>query len=633
MSEQIEYLDPNKIKPDPNQPRDEFDEEKVKQIAQTYDVQDIINPIEVDQDNVIVLGERRWRAAKLKKLTRIPVRRKTVTSQRVRYERQATDDSMRENLSAVQRVWLYATMIANINEDANYTIDDIKEMYKNDYDNLLDIIGLEAKGGRGLLSGQAQLSRTIGISQPTISQYMNFFDMREEIRKIFIENGSKGERSKKVTISHMAEISRLSKYPAERKRLEDLFLEDFSKSKEERKYRTIYDLRDHATDVIKAVEKAVEERVKEIIEQEKKTPKTVVPEPPDVKPLEETIEKEAKRIASKPPKRSPKEIAQSSLTGRGGVKSKIDKAKKMDIDVGDFEWRFETAVNMIDTDLDAAWAEAKKIKSELNNIIKVREQSDEQKKAIEKAREEERKKAEADARRKLEEEKKRLQEIAQQRAQKALDSPEETEKMLLWNATEGLPEGERKLLEKKAAHYNWRATSVKKLIPTLLSFEEPIRIMLLDENYDIGYRIIEMISEVPRADRQVDVIEFLKRYSVDGKKAETIVQEIIDGTSIEAIRKDQEKAPMGVAERYAKNIENTFYNILRWGVETMKAMGPDMWNDHLGYIRGIRIVCDYLERLNPHAPDEKQPSLPALPGITLDEQKIKQVDVEYKVVE
>lgn len=36
----------------------------------------------------------------------------------------------------------------------------VKQIYENDHENLLSLIGFDPKGGRGLVSGQAELSRS-----------------------------------------------------------------------------------------------------------------------------------------------------------------------------------------------------------------------------------------------------------------------------------------------------------------------------------------------------------------------------------------------------------------------------------------------------------------------------------------
>lgn len=69
---QIKLVPTNKIKPDPNQPRKIFDEQKIAEMAQSYIGQGIINPIEIDTKNMIITGECRWKAAKIARLEKVP---------------------------------------------------------------------------------------------------------------------------------------------------------------------------------------------------------------------------------------------------------------------------------------------------------------------------------------------------------------------------------------------------------------------------------------------------------------------------------------------------------------------------------------------------------------------------------
>ena len=58
--------------PDPNQPRKTFNPEDVESMASTIEAQGVINPIEIDGDNVIVTGQLRWMAAEKAGLSEVP---------------------------------------------------------------------------------------------------------------------------------------------------------------------------------------------------------------------------------------------------------------------------------------------------------------------------------------------------------------------------------------------------------------------------------------------------------------------------------------------------------------------------------------------------------------------------------
>jgi len=69
---EIKELPIGSIKNDSDQPRKVFDRESVQEMADSFKTTSIINPIEVDENNVIVTGEIRWRAAKLAGLKTVP---------------------------------------------------------------------------------------------------------------------------------------------------------------------------------------------------------------------------------------------------------------------------------------------------------------------------------------------------------------------------------------------------------------------------------------------------------------------------------------------------------------------------------------------------------------------------------
>ena len=71
----ILYIDINDIKPNANQPRKEFNEEKIRELADSLLEHGIIQPLVVRKHKngyEIVAGERRWRAARVAKIKEVP---------------------------------------------------------------------------------------------------------------------------------------------------------------------------------------------------------------------------------------------------------------------------------------------------------------------------------------------------------------------------------------------------------------------------------------------------------------------------------------------------------------------------------------------------------------------------------
>ena len=76
VSSGVVEIDINKIKPNPNQPRKNFDPEALNELASSIRTHGIVQPIVVndlkDGTYLIIAGERRWRAARLCGFTTVP---------------------------------------------------------------------------------------------------------------------------------------------------------------------------------------------------------------------------------------------------------------------------------------------------------------------------------------------------------------------------------------------------------------------------------------------------------------------------------------------------------------------------------------------------------------------------------
>jgi len=182
MKDGIEYVNPYSLKPDPNNPRTEMDKEFIEKLAENYKQHGIIEPIEIDENNVIRRGHQRVEAAKLAGIDRVPVRRVVGLSEEKWFERQLADDALRKQLSTIDRAFAYATAIININTGKNYKLKDIKKMWGKDREQILNLV-FTPKGRGHDETGQAELSRRIGVPQEDIRYYLNVlkYDMVEAV--------------------------------------------------------------------------------------------------------------------------------------------------------------------------------------------------------------------------------------------------------------------------------------------------------------------------------------------------------------------------------------------------------------------------------------------------------------------
>lgn len=98
------------IEPNPNQPRREFDQEALQELANSIHEVGIIQPITLRQMDSgkyqIIAGERRWRASQLAGLTSIPAYIRTVEDEGV-MEMALVENIQREDLNAIEVALAY----------------------------------------------------------------------------------------------------------------------------------------------------------------------------------------------------------------------------------------------------------------------------------------------------------------------------------------------------------------------------------------------------------------------------------------------------------------------------------------------------------------------------------------------
>lgn len=116
------FINPSLLKPNPHQPRQEFDEEALKELADSIREHGIIQPIIAedagDGTYYIIAGERRTRAARLAGLSKVPVIIKKFSDGR-KLEIALIENIQRENLNPVEEAQAYHRLMAlsNLNQE------------------------------------------------------------------------------------------------------------------------------------------------------------------------------------------------------------------------------------------------------------------------------------------------------------------------------------------------------------------------------------------------------------------------------------------------------------------------------------------------------------------------------------
>ena len=105
------------VEPNGGQPRKNFDEDSLMELAESIRQFGLLQPILVQDKNdhyEIIAGERRWRAAKLAGLKEIPVIIKELTDQEV-VEISLIENIQRENLNPIEEAQAYKRLLTEFN--------------------------------------------------------------------------------------------------------------------------------------------------------------------------------------------------------------------------------------------------------------------------------------------------------------------------------------------------------------------------------------------------------------------------------------------------------------------------------------------------------------------------------------
>lgn len=106
-----------KVEPNREQPRKNFDEDALLELAESIKQFGLLQPILVQERNdyyEIIAGERRWRAAKLAGLKEVPVIIKHLTEQEI-VEIALIENIQRENLNPIEEAQAYKRLLTEFN--------------------------------------------------------------------------------------------------------------------------------------------------------------------------------------------------------------------------------------------------------------------------------------------------------------------------------------------------------------------------------------------------------------------------------------------------------------------------------------------------------------------------------------
>ena len=222
----------DRIKPNPNQPRREFDEEALQELANSIREVGIITPITLRQTTdgsyQIIAGERRWRASKMAGLDSIPAYIRTVEDENV-MEMALVENIQREDLNAIEIALAYQ----HLADASGMTQEKISERVgksRTAVTNYMRLLKLPAQIQMALKNHEVDMGHAralLAIDSPS-AQIKLFKDLQKNgysVRKLeemvqMLKSGSDMQTAKKATI----QPSRLpEEFNTLRKRLSDLF--------------------------------------------------------------------------------------------------------------------------------------------------------------------------------------------------------------------------------------------------------------------------------------------------------------------------------------------------------------------------------------------------------------------------
>lgn len=111
---EVDTIDINKIEPNSNQPRKNFNEDKIHELAESIKQHGLIEPLIVQKGKkgfyTIIAGERRWRAARMAGIKEIPVVIREYTDREI-MEISLIENIQREDLNPIEEAMAYESLI------------------------------------------------------------------------------------------------------------------------------------------------------------------------------------------------------------------------------------------------------------------------------------------------------------------------------------------------------------------------------------------------------------------------------------------------------------------------------------------------------------------------------------------
>lgn len=152
------------VRPNPNQPRTNFKEEELEELAQSIKKNGLLQPIlvrKVDDEYEIIAGERRWQACKSLGMKKVPVR------------------------------------VKEVSDDQTIVLALIENIQRSDLNPIEEAYGYRRMMERGKMS-QTQVAQAVSKGRSTIANALRLLELPEEAQQLLFEE--------KITAGHARAI-------------------------------------------------------------------------------------------------------------------------------------------------------------------------------------------------------------------------------------------------------------------------------------------------------------------------------------------------------------------------------------------------------------------------------------------
>ncbi|MDD5627081.1 MAG: ParB/RepB/Spo0J family partition protein [Patescibacteria group bacterium] len=206
----------SEIKPNPNQPRKEIDQEKLLELASSIKAHGILQPLIINGNYELIAGQRRLEAARLAGLKRVPVAIRT-GKESDNLEMSIIENVQREDLNPIEEAEGYQSLIQKFGLTQNEVA---KRVGKNrsTITNILRLLDLPIEIQKGIREekiseGHAKLilslanpEKQLGLYKKIVQDSLSVHKTEEILRKVMVKKHLREIKAKDQSLVEAEEL-------------------------------------------------------------------------------------------------------------------------------------------------------------------------------------------------------------------------------------------------------------------------------------------------------------------------------------------------------------------------------------------------------------------------------------------